>query len=651
MQLLGNCFGVALLFTAALSFANGDNEAFLKTERLISKHHYSGLQSKLEALESHPLHPYLQAKWIGKQFHRTPIAEIDAYLAQYQGQPSAIQLQRSWLNYLAKKQKWALFLDYFKQTENLSLRCHKVSALEATHQPLNALIEGQSLWLLGQPLPKACDQVFANWKRHGFLSDDLVWRRYVNAIEQKEYRLANYLKKSLPKKLQKMASNTLYMWRHPITIFHSHNFKQLDNETQFILYKKAIKQSPDQFHQLTATRSELPLTSQQFAQLERIAYLNAPQKSSQDLFQWYESAQKRNIQDNDIQISFLQGALSNQNWPLYCHLYKLLPADITQQSKWQYWYGRALEEIGSPTEVSIQSYELAAMERDYYGFMASQKMGISASMNHDPTHVPNSTLQTMRLNPAVKRAMAFLDIGRVASARREWQYAFNNNPDLQSRHALALLAGHIEWSDRAIMTLAQLEDWHDLQLRFPLAHANTITKEANRNNISPTWVFGITRQESAFMEDARSPVGATGLMQLMPATARSVSRSLRIAYSDKKLVQPDYNIRLGSRYLQQLLNRYKGNRVLATAAYNAGPGNVNRWIKSFSGPLDIWVESIPYNETKEYVQRVLAYSTIYSYRLGELQPIIDPLTQDAWNNLMPNNLLISKSLTMQNDKG
>ena len=651
MQLLGSCFGMAILIASTLSFANSDNEAFLKTERLLSKHHYSDLQSKLKSLESHPLHPYLQAKWLSKQFHRTPIAEIDAYLSQYAGQPSAIQLQRSWLNYLAKKQKWALFLDYFKQTENVSLRCHKVSALQATQQPLNALLEGQSLWLMGKPLPKACDQVFANWKRHGFLNDELIWRRYVSAIEQKEYRLANYLKKSRPNSQQKMANTTLYMWRHPLTIFHNNAFRLLDSQTQFTLLKKAIKSSPDHFHQLASAKFELTLNPAQMAALERIAYLNAAQKSNIDLFEWYATAQLTTHYDDELKTAFLQGALSTQNWPLYCHLYKLLPTQITQQSKWQYWYGRALEEVGSPAHASQQSYQLAAIERDYYGFMASQKMGISPSMNHDPTHVPNSVLQQMRLKPAVKRAMAFLDIGRVASARREWQFAFNDNPDVQSRHALALLAGHIEWSDRAIMTLAQLEDWHDLQLRFPLAHATTITKEASRNNISPTWVFGITRQESAFMEDARSPVGATGLMQLMPATARSVSRSMRLAYSDKKLVQPDYNIRLGSRYLQQLLRRYKGNRVLATAAYNAGPGNVNRWIKSFEGPLDIWVESIPYNETKQYVQRVLTYSTIYSYRLGELQPIIDPNTQNAWDDLLPNNLLISKNLTMQNDKG
>lgn len=153
------------------------------------------------------------------------------------------------------------------------------------------------------------------------------------------------------------------------------------------------------------------------------------------------------------------------------------------------------------------------------------------------------------------------------------------------------------------------------------------------------------------MHDVRSSAGATGLMQLMPKTARSVSKRMRIPYSSKKLIDPAYNIQLGSRYLQYLLKRYDGNRVLATAAYNAGPGNVNRWLKRFNGDIDIWIEQIPFKETKEYVQRVLTYSTIYSYRLGFLQPLLDDTTLTAWAQIQPEELKISKANIEQNGKG
>ena len=130
-------------------------------------------------------------------------------------------------------------------------------------------------------------------------------------------------------------------------------------------------------------------------------------------------------------------------------------------------------------------------------------------------------------------------------------------------------------------------------------------------------------------------------MQLMPRTAQSVSNRYRIRYSKKKLLKPTYNVDLGSRYMRLLLNRYDGNRVLATAAYNAGPANVNRWLKRTTAPVDIWIEKIPFKETREYVQRVLAYSTIYSYRLGELQPILDNQTLAAWETIQGPSLQIS----------
>ena len=645
ISIISLCFSMA---SHAISSINHDQ--YLKAESQLNKRQYHKFHKTMASLINHPLAPYLEARWIRKQFYRTPLVEIDQFLKKYQGQPPAKRLNRQWVKYLAKKNKWHLFLEYYRTTENLTLQCHRVTALERTNQHFESISEGQRLWLKGVSLPKQCDKVFKRWKRIGYLSQDLIWQRLVNAQHKRQYKLVRYLKKQLPRALKKQFKLVQNAWRRPDKIFQDARLHTLDTNARFTLLTRALKKYPDNWLDVRNQPIVQGLDHEQLASLQKIAIKSAASNKSNEPYKWYQLAKHNQLLNHKTEEQFLQGAVQNQNWSLVSHLYKISSRDITEDGKWQYWYARSLDLLGSPEHISRPHYQAAAVHRDYYGFLASQQLGIVASMNHDPTHVNASTLQRTRIHPSVKRALAFLDLNRIPQARREWQHAFNEL-DEQGRQALALLAGRLEWSDRAIMTLAQLRDWHDLQLRFPLAHEPLFDQAAKRSNIEKTWIYGIARQESAFMHDARSPVGATGLMQLMPRTARSVSRRLNLRYSSKKLLDPKYNVRLGSHYLKTLLKRYKGNRVLATAAYNAGPTNVKRWLKRNDGPLDIWIENIPFNETREYVQRVLAYSTIYSYRLGGLQPIFDNKTLSSWHHQEVEFLNISKASKVQNNQG
>lgn len=623
---------------------------FLKAERFLNKRQYSNFEQALAKIEKHPLAPYLEARWIRSQFHNMPIEKIDHFLKRYDQEQPALGLQRQWLSYLAKKQEWSLFLAYYQPTTSLTLRCQRVTALESTQRQFDAIKEGQELWLLGVSLPKACDKVYKNWERYGYLSQDLIWQRLLNAKPKRQYKLVRYLKRKLDQNYQEKARLLELYWRQPQRIFTDKKALSLTPQVRLLVLKKALKKHPENFIEQASHPIFNGIDSEQKSQLRLIAIKASAEKSPENIFDWYQLAKLHQQLSSETQQAFLQGALKKQNWPLYTHLYKLASSDIKQEPKWQYWQGRALSSLGAPATQSRPYYEQASVHRDFYGFLASQQIGISATMNHEPTHVPPSVIQRMRLNAGVKRALALFDLGRVPQARREWQTVFNKQTE-EGKQALAILAGRLEWSDRAIMSLAQIKSWHDLQLRFPLAHDNLFEKAAQKNRINKSWIYGIARQESAFMEDARSPVGATGLMQIMPSTARSISRRMRIAYSSKRLIDPSYNIKLGGHYLQYLLKRYDGNRVLATAAYNAGPGNVKRWLKKYQGPIDIWIEHIPFKETKEYVQRVLTYSTIYSYRLGYLQPILDDNTITAWAQLQPEELTVSQASFKPKDRG
>jgi len=265
-------------------------------------------------------------------------------------------------------------------------------------------------------------------------------------------------------------------------------------------------------------------------------------------------------------------------------------------------------------------YLLSSDTRSYYGFLAADRAGLSYQLNQRTVRYPANDLQTLAKLPAIERARELHAIGRVVDARREWTYAIQRMDKSQMLIA-AQLAHEWSWHDRAIVTLMQADYWDDLEKRFPLAHRELVMTQAKQQRIEPAWAYAIIRQESAFTEDARSHAGALGLMQLMPTTAKQVAHSMRLRFTRSDLLDADINVKLGVNFLRKVIDKFKGNKVLATAAYNAGERRVMKWLpKEGSIPADIWVELVPFNETRDYCQRVLTYTAIYEQRLG-LHPV------------------------------
>jgi len=226
------------------------------------------------------------------------------------------------------------------------------------------------------------------------------------------------------------------------------------------------------------------------------------------------------------------------------------------------------------------------------------------------------------------RARELFRVGQDGRGRSEWETAVASLPPEEKLQA-AILAQRWDWHSRAIAAAASVEEYDDLALRYPLPFLNTFERYSAEARIPPHWAYGVARSESLFMRDVRSRAGAIGLMQLMPATGRKVAKQIRLPYSGlNTLTDPQNNIRLGTTYLGQMADRYGGNRVLATAAYNAGPRRVDEWLPA-SGTLDarVWIENIPFNETRQYVRRVLEAETIFHWRMtGQTRRLSDTLT-------------------------
>jgi len=294
-----------------------------------------------------------------------------------------------------------------------------------------------------------------------------------------------------------------------------------------------------------------------------------------------------------------------------------MPMARQKEDRWRYWLARSLEVQGQ-SKPARELYHETAKLRGFYGFMAAQRTGVPYRIkNQTLKQVPDWRTASKRW-PFLLRVRELLAMNEIAAARSEWIHNMDRNSVAQ-RIEFGHIALNQGWHQLAILASIRAEAWDALELRFPKPYKQTFSQVARERAVNMSLLYAISRQESALYPLAQSPVGARGLMQLMPATAKETAGKLGVPYrSEQQLFDPAMNIRLGSAYLKRLLDVYDGNRILAAAAYNAGPGRVKRWREqSVDKPMDVWVESIPYRETRNYVQNVLSFDLIYQHKLQQ----------------------------------
>ena len=315
-----------------------------------------------------------------------------------------------------------------------------------------------------------------------------------------------------------------------------------------------------------------------------------------------------------------------------------MPASAQSTLRWQYWQARA--ELSSPDiggrESARVSFERLASERDYYGHLAALWLGIPGSLADQSTTIAPEKLLDLAAAPTAQIIYELRALGETLEARREWFQLIKPFSNTELRIAAAL-ASQLHWHDMAIATLAQAQAWDEVLERFPRPYAERFTEAARTKGVPVTLAMAVARRESGFWTEARSPVGAQGLMQLMPRTAQSVAKSIDLdSPTDLVLTQADTNIKLGTAYLGQLLQRFNDNRILALAAYNAGPSRAKKWYTN-PQPIDAFIEGIPFAETRAYVKAVLLYAAIYAQLNGLPEPLLYPyeIEQFSPNDPLP----------------
>lgn len=601
-------------------------QAFLEARAALEAGDRPRFESRLQTLRDYPLYPYLLYWDLRARLETVKPAEVTAFLDRHGELPPARWLLEAWLDKLADRGDWSTYLAFHRPGLGTSQSCRRLQALLRTGRAETALAEVEALWLSGRSQPKACDPVFDAWRDAGQLSPERVWGRIELAMEEGQTGLARYLKRYLPVGEAEWVERWIEIHGHPQRV--REQVPAIDahpRAAQMVVH--ALRRLAWRDQDLTARlweqyRAEGGFTDEQAERVTARLALAMATRKHPDAAVWLERAA---ASDPDLAGWWVREAVRAGDWAQILSRIDALEPEVTAEESWRYWKARALEETGRRADAEA-IYANLARERSYYGFLAADRLGSEYQFNDHPLRYDDAQLSALLERwPGLMRSRELHLAGLELDSRREWYTEIGRMGDEELKQA-AKLAHLWGWHDRAILTVARAGTFDDLSLRFPLAFGDAVEREARDRELDPSWVFAMLRQESAFRPEARSPVGARGLMQLMPKTADLVARSLNTRISSyERLYEPEFNIRLGTTYLRRVLDRHDSNPVLATAAYNAGPHRVDQWLPE-DGPWtpDRWVESVPFSETRTYLQRVFAYTAIYDHRQ---QRRVEPLSR------------------------
>ena len=590
---------------------------FIKAERLAHNPNSGTFKKVMQQLEGYPLKPYVELKTLKKFPFMANKKQIQSFLGKYESSPLDSPLRKKWLVYLANQDQPALFRHFYRDMGNTALNCRYAEML-LQKDPSNAQAFelAENLWVVGKSQPKDCDLLFKKWQKAGKRTSELVWKRLSLAADGGNHTLIPYLKTLLPKDQQYLADLWLKVRRSPSQVSRLSNFpgKYPEKETEIQVYglKRLISNNRDlalRSWEKLSTRFVFSTIQQKQISHRFAIFLALADHEQAEV--WLEKA--TNFEpDTELLRWHLAHVLSKQNWQHALDVIDFVPAEISNGNVFQYWKARAYEKVGAK-ELADKGLQQLAKQRHYYGFLASGKLSEMASLNDNPLLIAQGDLDELAAMPAAQRAFEFRKLGRNLSARREWIF-LQSQLTQQQKITAAVLASQQNWHDQAIFGFSKSGYLDDLSRRFPMPFDSQVQSNAKKNNIDVAWTYAIVRRESSFMPDAASHAGALGLMQVMPGTARYLAKK---KVKRNSLFNPNRNVELGTQYMRYLMDKMDNNPILATASYNAGWRRVKQWLPEKGNvPLDLWIETIPYKETRNYVMAVLAYQQIYSQHLG-----------------------------------
>ncbi|MDZ7781869.1 MAG: transglycosylase SLT domain-containing protein [Halioglobus sp.] len=577
-------------------------------------------------LEEYPLSIYLDYYHLTRPGLRVPPEQANRFLQRSADSPLPNRFLARYLRDVGREKRWADFLAVHPEEPNsVVLKCYYFRARLAGGEREQAWRGARRLWVHGESRPDECDPLFDAWQAADQLTDALVWERLLQAFDARQRSLMRYVASKGSARLQPWTDRLQSVYASPDRLSRLSLPADSPYSADIASYGLAYlaRYSPERaLHYWRDIRPRLNFDAEQERKVEHAIALHALFARGDALRDWLHGALRRLGDDRLVGIR-LRWALAERDWAALESTLPLLSAEAREENVWHYWEAVALSARGEKEAATARWRELAG-ERSYYGFLAAEKLGESYSFNHEP--LVAADVPPLNGMAALRRIEELHFHDEAALAQSEWYKVLGDTADPAAQQELALLASGQGWYRMAIDAATRARAWDALDVRFPLAYRDVFDANARAQRVSTTELMAIARRESAFFPGARSPVGARGLMQIMPATGAQVASALGTTHSGADLFEVEHNVRLGSTYYRQLLDRYDGNRVLALAAYNAGPHRVDLWRREADAslPADLWIETIPYRETRNYVQAVLAYNVVFQYLMGDTRPLLTP---------------------------
>ncbi|MGZ5115808.1 MAG: transglycosylase SLT domain-containing protein [Burkholderiales bacterium] len=608
--------GIAL--AAALAAASPTSAADAGDDFLAAREAFRSADARrldfyASRLQNYVLEPYVSFWRLRLRLDEASPTEVRRFLSSYAETPLASRLLSDWLKALGRTQQWEIFdAEYGRYSgDDLDVTCYAIQS-KARTQP-ETLAEARALWFVPRDLPENCNPLFNVLAQDQKITTEDIWSRVRIALEAGQVSMAQRAAAYLPPGQQPDARSLTLISTNPGGYLERQNFDLKSRggreAVMFAVYRLARTSSQQAAGHWVRLENRFGPDDRAYV-WGQLAQFGAMRHDPEALA-WYAKAGDL----SDLQLAWkVRAALRQRAWTEVLAAIDGMTDKEREQSAWRYWKARALKTSGRNDE-ALALLKPVAREYNFYGQLALEELGESISTPPTLYKPGADEIRAMGEDPSIRRALEFYRLNLRVDATREWIWAIRKFDDRQLLTA-AEVARRYQLYDRAINTADKTESVHDFSLRYIAPYRDVLKVRASQMGLDEAWVYGLIRQESRFIVDARSGVGASGLMQIMPATAKWVAKKMGLrAIGDATSV--DTNVSLGTYYLRHVLDSLDGSPVLASAAYNAGPGRARAWRPDTSIEGAIYAETIPFNETRDYVKKVMANASYYGHVLSQ----------------------------------